>query len=113
MTDQPNVLLLVIDQLRGDALGCFGHPNAVTPNIDRLAARGVGFRRHHAQGSPCGPSRASLATGMYLMNHRVITNDAPTAQHLKTMPMFARTSCMRSGPSAAMSEMPVSMDGTA
>ena len=90
MPDQPNVLLLVIDQLRGDALGCFGHPNAVTPNIDRLAARGVGFRRHHAQGSPCGPSRASLATGMYVMNHRVITNDAPTAQHLKTMPLFAR-----------------------
>jgi arylsulfatase A-like enzyme len=90
MPDQPNVLLLVIDQLRGDALGCFGHPNAVTPNIDRLAARGVGFRRHHAQGSPCGPSRASLATGMYVMNHRVVTNDAPTAQQLKTLPMFAR-----------------------
>lgn len=90
MPEQPNVLLLVIDQLRADALGCLGQPNAVTPNLDRLAARGVIFRRHHAQGSPCGPSRASLATGMYLMNHRVVTNDAPTAQHLKTLPMFAR-----------------------
>jgi arylsulfatase A-like enzyme len=90
MPDQPNVLLIVIDQLRGDALRCFGHPNAVTPNIDRLAARGVSFLRHHAQGSPCGPSRASLATGMYVMNHRVVTNDAPTAQQLKTLPMFAR-----------------------
>ncbi|MBL8341092.1 MAG: sulfatase-like hydrolase/transferase [Rubrivivax sp.] len=90
MPDQPNVLLLIIDQLRGDALRCVGHPNAVTPHIDRLAARGVTFRRHYAQGSPCGPSRASIATGMYVMNHRVITNDAPTAQHLKTLPMFAR-----------------------
>lgn len=88
--DTPNVLLLVIDQLRGDALRCAGHPNAVTPNIDALAARGVLFRQHYAQGSPCGPSRASLATGLYVMNHRVVTNDAPTAHHLRTLPMFAR-----------------------
>ena len=87
---KPNVLLIVIDQLRADALRCVGHPNAVTPNLDRLAARGVVFRQHYAQGSPCGPSRASMHTGMYLMNHRVITNDTPTAAHLKTMPYYAR-----------------------
>jgi arylsulfatase A-like enzyme len=86
----PNVLLVVIDQLRADALRCAGHLQAVTPHIDRLAARGVLFRQHYAQGSPCGPSRASLHTGMYVMNHRVITNDAPTAAHLKTMPAYAR-----------------------
>lgn len=90
MTELPNVLLIVIDQLRADALRCAGHPNALTPNIDRLAARGVLFRQHYAQGSPCGPSRASMHTGMYLMNHRVITNDTPTAAHLKTMPWYAR-----------------------
>lgn len=88
--NRPNVLLIVIDQLRADALRCAGHPNAITPNIDRLAARGVLFRQHYAQGSPCGPSRASLHTGMYLMNHRVITNESPTAAHLKTMPFYAR-----------------------
>lgn len=90
MNDRPNVLLLVIDQLRADALGCTGSPHRVTPNLDRLAARGLTFRRHYAQGSPCGPSRASLATGMYVMNHRVVNNDVPTAGHLKTLPMFAR-----------------------
>lgn len=90
MAELPNVLLVIVDQLRGDSLGCVGHPNAVTPNIDRLSARGVTFTRHYAQSSPCGPSRASLLTGQYLMNHRVTTNDTPTGAHLKTMPYFAR-----------------------
>jgi arylsulfatase A-like enzyme len=85
-----NVLLVIIDQWRGDSLGALGHPCAVTPNLDRAAARGVVFARHYAQSSPCGPSRASLLTGQYLMNHRVATNDTPTAAHLKTMPHFAR-----------------------
>ena len=58
MVELPNVLLVIVDQLRGDSLGCVGHPNAVTPNIDRLSARGVTFTRHYAQSSPCGPSRA-------------------------------------------------------
>lgn len=88
--EAPNILLIVIDQLRADALGCLGSSHAVTPHIDALASRGVTFARHYVQGSPCGPSRASLATGQYVMNHRVINNDAPTSQHLKTLPMFAR-----------------------
>ena len=87
---RPNVLLVVIDQLRADALGCMGSPCAHTPNIDRLARRGVLFTRHHAQGAPCGPSRASMATGQYQMSHRVVNNETPTAAHLKTLPWFLR-----------------------
>jgi len=85
-----NVLLVVIDQLRADALGCMGSPCAHTPHIDRLARRGVLFTRHYVQGSPCGPSRASLLTGQYVMNHRVISNETPTGAHLKTLPMMVR-----------------------
>lgn len=92
MPPSGNVLLIVVDQLRGDALGCVGHPVVRTPNIDALAARGVTFRRHFAQSSPCGPSRASMLSGQYLMSHRVVTNDTPTAAHLKTLPDFARAS---------------------
>lgn len=87
---RPNVLLVVIDQLRADALGCAGGLGAVTPNIDRLAARGVRFARHYAQGAPCGPGRASLATGQYVMNHRVISNETPMSSALKTLPRFMR-----------------------
>jgi arylsulfatase A-like enzyme len=77
MSTKPNVLLIVVDQWRGEALGCLGAAHAQTPNLDRLAARGVTFARHFAQAAPCGPARASLLTGQYLMNHRVVTNGVP------------------------------------
>lgn len=73
----PNVLLIVVDQWRGEALGILGAKHALTPNLDRLAARGVTFPRHFAQGAPCAPARASLLTGQYVMNHRVVTNGVP------------------------------------
>jgi arylsulfatase A-like enzyme len=73
----PNVLFVTADQWRGDSLSCAGHPVVRTPNLDRLAASGVRFARHFAQAAPCGPSRASLYTGMYLMNHRSATNGTP------------------------------------
>jgi arylsulfatase A-like enzyme len=73
----PNVLFVTADQWRGDCLGAAGHPVVRTPNLDRLAAGGVSFRRHFAQAAPCGPSRASLYTGMYMMNHRSVLNGTP------------------------------------
>jgi arylsulfatase A-like enzyme len=48
-----------------------------TPNLDRLAREGVRLARHYSQAAPCGPGRASLYTGMYQMNHRVVANGAP------------------------------------
>jgi len=48
-----------------------------TPHLDALAADGVLFRNHYAQCSPCGPSRTSLLTGLYLMNHRSGGNGTP------------------------------------
>ena len=60
-----NVLLIAIDDLN-DWVGCMdGHPQAVTPNIDRLAKRGMLFTNAHCQGPICGPSRASLLSGFY------------------------------------------------
>jgi len=72
-----NVLFITADQWRGDCLSAAAHPVVRTPNLDRLAAGGVSFRRHFAQAAPCGPSRASLYTGMYLMNHRSALNGTP------------------------------------
>ena len=62
-TTRPNVLLIGVDDLN-DWVGVLGgHPQARTPNIDRLAARGVLFINAHCQAPVCAPSRASLATG--------------------------------------------------
>ena len=62
---RPNVLLIAIDDLN-DWIGCMGgHPQAKTPNIDRLAARGVLFNNAHCQAPVCNPSRASMMTSLY------------------------------------------------
>ncbi len=72
-----NVLLITADQWRGDTLGHAGHPLIKTPVLDVLAAEGVSFRRHYSQAAPCGPARASLWTGLYMMNHRSVANGTP------------------------------------
>jgi arylsulfatase A-like enzyme len=77
MSQKQNVLLIVVDQWRGDTLGVLGHPCIRTPHLDALCADGVTFRQHYTQAAPCGPGRASLLTGLYMMNHRVVQNSVP------------------------------------
>jgi arylsulfatase A-like enzyme len=77
MADPRNVLLIVTDQWRGDCLGLLGNRAAFTPNLDALAKDGVTFTSHFGQSAPCGPARASLLTGQYVMNHRVTANGVP------------------------------------
>ena len=74
---RPNVLFITADQWRGDCLSSLNHPIVRTPHLDALAAEAVQFRKHFANAVPCGPSRASLHTGLYLHNHRSGTNGTP------------------------------------
>ena len=66
--EKPNVILIVCDDLNDYVEGFGGHPNAVTPNMARLAASGVSFTQAHCNIPICGPSRASLFTGIYPHN---------------------------------------------
>ncbi len=68
-----NVLFIIVDDLNCD-LGAYGNSIVSTPNIDKLASRGVLFENAHTQYPWCGPSRASLMTGMYT-NQTKITNN--------------------------------------
>ncbi|EBY6940162.1 choline-sulfatase, partial [Salmonella enterica subsp. enterica serovar Newport] len=61
---RPNILIFLPDQLRPDWVGPGNHGGARTPNIDALAKRGVTFRSAICPSPICGPSRASLATGL-------------------------------------------------
>jgi arylsulfatase A-like enzyme len=72
-----NILFVMADQLRADYLSCYGHPKLATPNIDRLAARGVRFARAYVQAPVCGPSRMSFYTGRYVSSHGSSYNGVP------------------------------------
>lgn len=61
-----NLVLIMADQHRRDALGCAGHPLVQTPNLDRLAASGVQFTNAYTNCPICVPARASFATGRYV-----------------------------------------------
>jgi len=77
MTDKPNVLWIMADQLRFDYLSCYGHPHLHTPHIDALAKRGVRFDRAYVQSPVCGPSRMSAYTGRYVRSHGSTWNGMP------------------------------------
>lgn len=72
--EQPNLVLITIDTLRADALGCYGSPIAASPNIDRLASEGVRVTHAYAVAPITAPSHASLLTGRYPLRHGVRTN---------------------------------------
>ena len=77
MSKVRNILFVMCDQLRADFLGCTGHPTIRTPNIDKLAARGVTFTRAYCQAAICGPSRMSFYTGRYVASHGATWNRVP------------------------------------
>ncbi len=72
-----NILFIMYDQLRHDFLSCAGHPTMRTPNMDRLAARGVRFSRAYVQSPVCGASRMSFYTGRYVHSHGAAWNNFP------------------------------------
>lgn len=90
---KPNVLFIAIDDLN-DWIGALGgHPQAQTPNIDRLATLGVNFTNAHCQAPICMPSRASLLTGTYPHRNGIYMieqdlHDAPQLKDAVTLPRY-------------------------
>ncbi|TWU45302.1 Arylsulfatase [Novipirellula aureliae] len=70
-----NVVFILTDDHRFDAMGCAGHPFLETPNLDSIAANGVHLKNAFVTTSLCSPSRASILTGLYTHKHGVIDNN--------------------------------------
>jgi arylsulfatase A-like enzyme len=83
---RPNILFILLDDLRWDALGYAGHRYLKTPNIDRIANEGVNFRNAFSTTSLCSPSRGSLLTGLYAHRHGVTNNFTELPATLDTFP---------------------------
>jgi len=73
----PNMIFVLTDDHRWDALSAMGHPFLQTPHLDRLANEGILFENAFVTTSLCSPSRASFLTGQYAHTHGVVTNHTP------------------------------------
>ena len=61
--DPPNIIMVLADDLGYGDIGCYGHPEIATPNLDRMAQEGVRFTSFYAPASTCSPTRAAILTG--------------------------------------------------
>lgn len=84
---RPNILLVLCDDIRWNALSCMGHPHIKTPHIDALAAEGVLFENTFCTTSLCSPSRGSILSGLYAHAHGVTNN---FTEYPADMPTFPR-----------------------
>lgn len=89
-SSRPNIVFILIDDLRWDELGIAGHPFIKTPNIDRIGKEGARFRNAFMTTPLCSPSRASFLTGQYAHRHGIVDNvDRSAASHqLITFPLM-------------------------
>jgi len=83
---KPNVLFILCDDIRWDALSHAGNPHVKTPHIDRLAKEGVQFRNSFCTTSLCSPSRASILSGLYAHTHGVTSNFIEYPAELASFP---------------------------
>src|SRR4051812_22381044 len=98
-TARPNIVFLLTDDQRFDAMGCAGNSLIRTPNIDALAGAGVRFTNHFVTTAICNCSRASIFTGQWERRHGVVDFVTPLtpAQWAQTYPAVLRAAGYRTG----------------
>ena len=99
LADRPNVLVILVDDLRWDEIACAGHPFVRTPGIDRIAREGARFRNAFCTTPLCSPVRASLLTGQYAHHHGIVdnTNRSQQSHQLTTFPRILHESGYETG----------------
>ena len=93
-SERPNIVVIVIDDLRWDEIGYVGHPYLETPHIDRLCQEGAWFANAFHAVPLCSPNRASILTGQYPSRHGIIDNVARNqlSHRLQTYPIALKES---------------------
>ncbi len=93
----PNILVLLPDQMRGEAMGCTGNPDVKTPELDRLASQGILLTNMFANTPVCCPARATILTGKYPHRHGLICNDLRLRESEITLAEILRDHGYRTG----------------
>lgn len=79
------IIFIMTDTQRTDMLGCYGHPDMKTPNIDHLAARGVRYDRAYSCQPVCGPARSAIFTGTWPHTNGVWANNIAPGKNIRTV----------------------------
>ena len=87
-SDKPNIVFFLTDDHRYDCMGFMNHPFMKSPGFDRLAKEGVFMKNAFVTTSLCSPSRASILTGLYAYDHRVVDNYHEVRKDLKFFPQY-------------------------
>lgn len=95
--ERPNILLILPDQMRASAMGCDGNAEVKTPNIDRMAAEGILFKRTYANVPVCCPARSILMTGTYPHVNGMVANDLRLREEHVTIAERLRDAGYRTG----------------
>ena len=85
LSDKPNIVIIMADDLDSRQLSCYGGQNMKTTHIDQLAGEGLKFNHIYASEAMCVPTRASLFTGLYPVRHGSFQNHKPVYDHLKSV----------------------------
>jgi arylsulfatase A-like enzyme len=94
---RPNILFIMPDQLRAQALGCMGDADVRTPNIDRLAREGLLLTNTFANTPVCGPARANILTGTYAHRNGMVANDLRLRESEQTIAHSLQQAGWRTG----------------
>jgi arylsulfatase A-like enzyme len=93
----PNVLFIMPDQWRGQALQCMGNPDVQTPHLDQLASEGILFRQTFANTPVCCPARATILTATYTSRNGMLANDLRLKESVVTVADVYRHAGYRTG----------------
>lgn len=85
MSSQTNVIMVIADQHHAGLMGCSGHPQALTPNLDHFATEGMRFQSAYCQNPICTPSRMSVLSGQYCHNTGYYGLSGPTPKSLPSL----------------------------
>ena len=87
---RPNIVLVIADDCRHYDLGCYGSPDAITPNIDHLASQGVRFERFFQATAMSSPTRHCLLTGLYPVRSGAYPNHTRLDDGVRTLPAYLK-----------------------
>lgn len=107
---RPNVLFVMVDEMRWNAMGCAGNPIVRTPNLDKLAAEGTRFATAYTVAPICTPSRYSFFTGRYAHVHGATDNQTAPTEPLLLLPSILKHSGYQTAISGKLHFIPANRD---